>query len=222
MNWKWVLFLLAACGLILFGFSKFYRSSPSEQVATTGTSSNEDLSLSKIKEFKSELDKAYGDSDIQTHSNDSNGKFSDVEYNSALNVVNAYLPILLDDKQIIKTTAECKVLHQSYSNKVMVLFEAIIFNIDKKISGGNDLGLNSCSSSYKANNIDSSSRRILADLSYQLIIQNCFVDGVNQEKKLQKLLEPVQHTSDCSSAKKYETFVNNIIMQPRFKTKFSQ
>ena len=34
-------------------------------------SQNENLSLSELKEVKSELDKAYGDSDIQTHSNDS-------------------------------------------------------------------------------------------------------------------------------------------------------
>jgi hypothetical protein len=41
LNMKGVLFLLAASGLILFGFSKLHRSSPSEQVVTAGASSDQ-------------------------------------------------------------------------------------------------------------------------------------------------------------------------------------
>ena len=56
-----------ACLISLMGFTLLGCNKNDEPKV----SQNENLSLSELKEVKSELDKAYGDSDIQTHSNDS-------------------------------------------------------------------------------------------------------------------------------------------------------
>ena len=185
-------------------------------------SQNENLSLSELKELKSELDKAYGDSDIKKYGNDSNGQISDADFNASLLLVNQVLPNLLDDKEIITTTPLCKSVHSSYSNKVMVIFEALTFYAEKYISLGNDLGLNSCGRTYSPYSIDYSSRQTVADLSYQTIIQKCFADGENQFKKLQETLSPMQRISNCDSAKKMQKGAYDITMLPKFKTKFSQ